>query len=172
MALVDAIEATVGGLPGLCIKWPNDLLVGSAKTAGILVEASRSAEGAQACVIGCGVNCRSHPVGLPYAATNLATTCGIDVSPASVFDHLRAAMAQAIATWDDGRNYPAIRRSWLARTLPLETHLMVRAARGSISGRFQGIDAKGRLLLLGPDGPVTVEAGDVVLSDVVAASGG
>ena len=60
----------------------------------------------------------------------------------------------------------ATRRSARAgwRALPLDTPLVVRGPREPLSGRFQGIDAKGRLLLLGSEGPVVVEAGEVILN--------
>jgi BirA family biotin operon repressor/biotin-[acetyl-CoA-carboxylase] ligase len=50
LALVEAVEERCPGLP-VALKWPNDLLVGGRKAAGILVEALGGA-----CVVGVGVN--------------------------------------------------------------------------------------------------------------------
>lgn len=164
VALADAIRQVAGDLPWLRIKWPNDLLVDGAKVAGILVEGTRDPAGRQICVVGCGVNCATHPEGLPYRATSLTAAAACPVDPDALFDALRSTMGDAIATWDDGRGYAAIRARWLARALPLDTPLVVRGSHEPLSGRFQGIDDKGRLLLLGPHGPVTVEAGEVTLN--------
>lgn len=164
VALVTALEDCLGRQPGLRIKWPNDVLLDGAKLAGILVEGTRTAEGLQLCAIGFGVNCSSCPEDLPYRATSIAATLGEAVAPEALFKSLRGALDAAFAVWDDGRGYPAIRERWLAHALPLETALVVRGPHEPISGRFRGIDDKGRLLLMGPDGPVTVEAGDVILN--------
>src|SRR4051812_41467223 len=51
----------------LIVKWPNDLLAGGAKLAGILLER----EG-EAVVIGFGVNLAAAPAGLERPATSLA----------------------------------------------------------------------------------------------------
>ena len=128
--------------------------------------------GAQVCVIGCGVNCSSAPVGLTLKATSLAAMCGGSVEPDVLFGRLRSAMGAMLALWNDGGGYGAIRTRWLARALPLETPLTVRASAELVQGRFQGIDARGRLLLVGPDGPMTIEAGEVILSEASAAPGG
>ena len=47
----------------LAIKWPNDLLYGGAKLAGILLESAVLPDGRLACVAGIGVNCGWHPCG-------------------------------------------------------------------------------------------------------------
>src|SRR6185437_11516664 len=60
LALYDAIAASAPALrKALALKWPNDLLCGSAKLAGILIEGERAAD-ALAVAIGIGVNCGSH----------------------------------------------------------------------------------------------------------------
>ncbi len=164
VALAETVLQVVAQVPAVHIKWPNDLLVGGAKAAGILVEGTRTLAGTQICVIGCGVNCATFPDNLPYKATSLAQAAGRPVDADVLFLRLRSSMAEALSTWDDGRGYPAIRTRWLARALPLDTPLVVRTGREPISGRFQGIDMRGRLLLLGPHGPVTVEAGEVILT--------
>src|SRR5580658_542086 len=62
LALHDAAHAAAPALD-LALKWPNDLLCGGRKIAGILIEG----EGVPLVVaIGIGVNCRTHPHATEY----------------------------------------------------------------------------------------------------------
>src|SRR3989304_3481056 len=64
LALHDAITECAAQLgPMLKVKWPNDLLIGGAKVAGILIEGE--SEPAFAVAIGIGVNCAAHPAATP-----------------------------------------------------------------------------------------------------------
>ncbi len=46
----------VAGLPGLALKWPNDILWGTAKLGGVLLEVAGEAHGRCAVVMGLGLN--------------------------------------------------------------------------------------------------------------------
>ena len=63
VAVVEAIGAAAGGrIAGLRLKWPNDVLIGEAKCAGILPESqSAGAASEVVVVIGVGINLASHP---------------------------------------------------------------------------------------------------------------
>lgn len=65
VALAEAVEEYAGVEPEL--KWPNDLLLGQAKAAGILAQAS-----ADAVVVGVGLNVLTRLAELPPGATSLA----------------------------------------------------------------------------------------------------
>src|SRR6266511_1166526 len=59
LAIHDSVVEVAPDLKALlAIKWPNDLLLASAKVAGILIEAEN---GMSAVAVGVGVNCASHP---------------------------------------------------------------------------------------------------------------
>jgi BirA family biotin operon repressor/biotin-[acetyl-CoA-carboxylase] ligase len=159
VALADALARLAPGLsPRLQIKWPNDLLCDGAKLAGILVEGEG---GPVAAVVGIGVNCAHHPAETPYPATDLAAA-GASVAPDELIRALDGAMTARLAQWDRGRGFAAIRDAWLARASGLRETLQVTVADRTIEGRFEGLDAVGRLLLRRPDGTVeTVTAGEV-----------
>ena len=55
LALMEAVEIEAPGSP-LLLKWPNDLMLGDAKLAGILLERS-----GDRVVVGFGVNLAAHP---------------------------------------------------------------------------------------------------------------
>jgi BirA family biotin operon repressor/biotin-[acetyl-CoA-carboxylase] ligase len=159
LGLHDAIAECAALLgPILKVKWPNDLLIGGAKTAGILLEGE--SEPAFAVAIGFGVNCTAHPSGTPYPATDLGLA-GAVVEPASVFAALTSAMQRRLSQWHRGQGFASIRADWLKRAAGLGQDLRVRLPEREFSGRFEGIDHAGHLLVLGPDGLETVTAGEV-----------
>ena len=53
LALADLLDRL--GIPQVALKWPNDLLIGTAKAGGILLE-SRPKQGGLECVLGVGLN--------------------------------------------------------------------------------------------------------------------
>jgi BirA family biotin operon repressor/biotin-[acetyl-CoA-carboxylase] ligase len=152
-------EAVPYGVPGLALKWPNDLLREGAKVAGILVEGvSQGAGGGLAAVIGMGVNLVSHPASPSYPAADMSDT-GLAV--AALFETLSRSMAEALALWDRGAGFARIRDAWLARAGGIGGEIEVRRPSGSLRGIFKDIDAEGRLVLDQRGQLVTIEAGDV-----------
>jgi BirA family transcriptional regulator, biotin operon repressor / biotin---[acetyl-CoA-carboxylase] ligase len=159
LALFDAVAQCAEELaPKLALKWPNDLLLGGAKLAGILIES----ENVPACsvAIGIGVNCASHPSGTIYPATDLSSA-GADVAPTRLFDALSAAMQQRLRGWQRGEAFAQIRADWLARAAGLGEPINVRLADREFLGRFGGLDDTGRLLLEQAGESIVVTAGDV-----------
>jgi BirA family biotin operon repressor/biotin-[acetyl-CoA-carboxylase] ligase len=159
LALHDAVAdcaAQIG--PLLNVKWPNDLLLGGAKLAGILIEGESTP--AFAVVIGFGVNCTSHPANTAYPATDLAEA-GAHVQPARLLEVLAAAMQRRMTQWARGEGFAGIRAAWLKRAEGLGKDIRVRLPEREFSGRFEGLDDAGHLLVRGPAGLVTVTAGEV-----------
>jgi BirA family transcriptional regulator, biotin operon repressor / biotin---[acetyl-CoA-carboxylase] ligase len=173
LAIHDAVVEVAGHLePHLAIKWPNDLLLRSAKLAGILIEGQGGAAGEAAAVaVGIGVNCASHPADTDYPATDLAAA---GVSPATLLGALAVNMQRRLAQWSRGEGFSAIRADWLARVAGLGEDVRVRLVDREIIGRFEGLDPAGGLLLRLPNGDVTtIAAGDVfVLAAAVPATAG
>ena len=161
LALHDAIAACAPALPeALALKWPNDLLCGGAKLAGILIEGERIA-GALAVAIGIGVNCQSHPTQTPYPVTDL-TGEGAAVTVEALFEALTASMAQRLAQWRRGAGFTEIRGDWIARAAGIGGDMRARLPDREIIGRGEGLDERGRLLLRLPDGSLhTIAAGEV-----------
>ena len=141
------------------VKWPNDLLLGAEKLAGILIEGESG--DAFPVVIGFGVNCVSHPAGTKFPATNLLTA-GALVVPDALLAALAAAMQGRLAQWRSGEGFASIRADWLARAAGLGEDISVRLLERELRGRFEGLDEAGRLLVRQPDGLATVTAGEVL----------
>lgn len=163
VALADVLSRRLGGDRRLRLKWPNDAIFDGAKLAGLLLE---SAPGGSdlLCVIGYGVNCRSHPEGLAYPVTDLAAAGDLAADPDSILPDLCGELAARLALWDCGRNFPEIRSAWLAHAIDRGTRLVVSLASGPRHGTFEGLDADGRLLLATGEGVLAVDAGDVFLA--------
>jgi len=159
LALHDAVAARASQLgPALKVKWPNDLLVGRAKLAGILVEGE--SDPVFTVAIGIGVNCATHPSDVAYPATDLASN-GVLVTPDALMPQLAMSMQQRLAQWGGGRGFAAIRADWLKRAAGLGEVLRVRLSARELAGRFQGLDEAGRLLLAQDNGVTTITAGEV-----------
>ncbi len=100
LALHDAVADCAPQLgPSLHVKWPNDLLLGPAKLAGILIEGE--SEPIFAVAIGIGVNCASHPSGTAFPATDLAAA-GALVDAGCAVCRARAAMERRLTQWQHG----------------------------------------------------------------------
>jgi BirA family transcriptional regulator, biotin operon repressor / biotin---[acetyl-CoA-carboxylase] ligase len=162
LALHDALIDVAANLkPRVAIKWPNDLLLDGAKLAGILVETEGGEEGAVA--IGIGVNCASHPAETGYPATDLAAA-GVSIAPEELFPPLSRKMIGRLAQWNGGRGFSTIRSDWLARAAGLGEEIRVRMSGRDLSGRFEGLDEIGALVLrLAHGNAITVAAADVVM---------
>ncbi|HYC18056.1 MAG TPA: biotin--[acetyl-CoA-carboxylase] ligase [Pseudolabrys sp.] len=159
LALYDAVAACAPRLrPLLHVKWPNDLLIERAKVAGILVEGESAP--AFAVAIGIGVNCAMHPDDAGYPATDLAAS-GALVVPDALFSALSVAMAQRVVQWDRGQGFATIRTDWLKRAAGLGKPMQVRLPGRELSGRFDGLDQNGHLLLKQDAGIATITAGEV-----------
>lgn len=169
VALAGAVAHVTEQRERFRLKWPNDLLDGAAKVAGILVEGTRTPGGGTACVVGWGINCIHHPEGLTYLATDLSAACGRPIAADALASALRGSMNEALTTWDGGRNYAAIRAGWLRYSLPLGTDVTVRTPAAVHSGAFAGLDDAGRFLLRTATGLMAVEAGDIHLQGETAA---
>jgi len=166
LAAYDAIRraASGAGLDGLRLKWPNDVLVGGAKTGGILVECS-TIPGSRGffAVIGIGLNLVSHPSGLDRPATDLAEH-GILVSPHVLVARVAETLDHWLGVWSHGVGFPAVRTAWSERAGQLGEPLSVKTAEGPVTGYFAGIDARGALLLKDDRGQIrSFTYGDVQL---------
>jgi BirA family biotin operon repressor/biotin-[acetyl-CoA-carboxylase] ligase len=163
LALHDAVLESCHGLApaDLKLKWPNDLLLGGRKIAGILVAGVSLAGGRGAAAIGFGVNCRHHPEGVEFPAADLAR-CGFSVSPMDLLTALGRSMRYRLDEWDRGGNFSAVRSAWLARASGVGQAIEVRLPDRALSGTFEAVDADGALVLKHADGKrETINAGDV-----------
>jgi BirA family biotin operon repressor/biotin-[acetyl-CoA-carboxylase] ligase len=154
LALIEAIDVAVHGL-SLMLKWPNDVMLGGRKLAGILLERSGGRV-----AVGFGVNLGS----APKLEDRICASLEGRVTPAVFAPLLAGSFARLLELWR--RSEPALMaQAWLARAHPVGTSLTVHAsAAETLSGCFDGIEADGALRLRRDDGSVElVRAGDISL---------
>ncbi len=142
------------------IKWPNDVLLGGRKLAGVLTELHLLDEGGPVVVVGVGINLAAAPAGL--ACASLRELPGgppdRDALVASLRDHLLAVSERF-----DAGGFEALRPAWEARWRHRGRPVMARPpGAAAVEGLALGVDAQGALLLdTGTGAPVRVTAGDV-----------
>ena len=174
VAAVEAIAAATGPrIDGLRLKWPNDVLIGEAKCAGILPESqmwsgSGTAGSEVIVVIGIGINLESHPSGLGRAATHLAAH-GVSLAPEAMLGFLAGAIERWLGVWDCGAGFERVRAAWLGCAGPVGENITVDTGRERIAGTFLGLDDGGALVIRDAQGqPRKLTFGDVTLAHAAA----
>lgn len=145
-------------------KWPNDVLVGGRKAAGILLEnfgrGETSGGGHRAnLAIGIGINLAHHPdpADCRWPPTSLAAETGRAPDVEEALTVLAARLDHWLATPD----FAAVRAAWLARAAGLGRRIEVRLADRALAGTFEDVDAEGALVLRTAHGPRRITAGDI-----------
>jgi BirA family biotin operon repressor/biotin-[acetyl-CoA-carboxylase] ligase len=151
------------------LKWPNDVLAGKQKLAGILLEAEAVAGDRLAVVVGIGTNVVAAPEGTPTPAPSLAAL-GIQIGAEGLFTVLSDAWAEFRGIWDHGRGFGEIRRRWLARAAGLGQPVAIRTGGSAVEGTFDSIDEAGCLMVRTSGGKlVLISAGDVYFGAAASA---
>ena len=169
VATYDAIaEAAAARAPaGLRLKWPNDVLIGNAKCAGILAESIIGSDAATL-AIGVGINLSWHPDNLGREATHLALH-GVATTPDAMLEDLSRTMQERLAEWGNGVGFASLRQAWLERGGQLGEPCAVDTGTERIAGAFAGLDESGALLIKdGAGRQRIVTFGDVSLLPVDA----
>lgn len=161
LGLGDALATLAGPRLQLRYKWPNDVLAGGRKLAGILLESETSAnDSVDFVVIGVGTNLAFSPSDVEFPATSLAEQGFAGVTPALLLDAFVGHFDAWARRWStDG--FDPVRAAWLARASGVGETIRVRLERGTLYGRFLDLDDDGALLLDGTEGRRRVAAGEV-----------
>jgi BirA family biotin operon repressor/biotin-[acetyl-CoA-carboxylase] ligase len=175
LAAISALIDATGAGGRFALKWPNDVLLDGGKLAGILLEGVQqppsptAPQGGFACVIGIGVNCAFSPEGVAGPVSDLSRLPAAP-SAGALFARLSDRMDETLELWAGGAGFPALRELWLARAAGLGGPIVASLGQEKIEGRFDTIDAAGRLIISTPSGARVVEAGDVLLPELCAST--
>lgn len=151
------------------IKWPNDILIGERKVAGILIETSHGRTGSLVAVMGIGVNINGHfsskqvaspeESQLAATATTLEAVYGQPLSRelflASLLQHLEAyylaLQQEAKNQWPienaSGPISRTIREKWRSSLSTLGRSIQVRQGDSILHGIAEDVNETGELLL-------------------------
>jgi len=169
VALAEAIEETAGVRPSL--KWPNDILVGGKKVAGILTEMSSESDRVKHIIIGIGINVNIEvtdlPGGLRYPASSLKHESGSKIDRTELVRNLYSRLEkwykillsdgseEIVETW---REY----FTFVGKEIRIEGYRGIGAEPVITEGICLGIDSDGALLIKERSGAIErVVAGDM-----------
>jgi BirA family biotin operon repressor/biotin-[acetyl-CoA-carboxylase] ligase len=156
VAVREGIAAACGLTPDL--KWPNDLLVGRRKLAGILAEGHAIGGRDQAIVVGVGVNVQpaAYPPDVASRATSIECELGRTVDRDAIFAAILDALSRRLATLEQGPG--DILQAWRAAS---PSAIGTRVDWGRQSGLTNGIDDTGALLVQTSSGVERIIAGEL-----------
>jgi BirA family biotin operon repressor/biotin-[acetyl-CoA-carboxylase] ligase len=165
LASVAVCEAVRGaGVAAAAIKWPNDILVGGRKVAGILTEMAADPDQVQWVVLGLGVNVNAEagdfPEELRPIATSLRQERGEPVGRAL----FAAAVLSRLEGWLDrhaAEGFGPVRDAWRGMSDTLGRDVRVRSGGEELVGRAEDVDEQGALLVQTGRGLERVLSGDV-----------
>jgi BirA family biotin operon repressor/biotin-[acetyl-CoA-carboxylase] ligase len=153
------------GLSGARVKWPNDILVGDAKLAGVLIELAGDLLGPSAAVIGVGLNvlgAESLRGQVEQSITDLS-----EHLPVAALDRnllLRALATRLNSDLDrfDRVGFAPFRAEWEALHVHQNLPVYVLSALGDrVMGVAMGVDDSGALLLSTEQGVQRFHSGEV-----------
>ena len=131
------------------VKWPNDLMIGHRKLAGILAEASANGPVLQHVVLGVGINLRpaAYPPELSDAATSIEAEIDRRADRAPILAETLAALARRYGDLQAGR-FDAILTAWRALSPSVRWSLVEwDTPEGVVRGRTEDIDEDGALIV-------------------------
>jgi BirA family biotin operon repressor/biotin-[acetyl-CoA-carboxylase] ligase len=157
-----SVRAALVRLTGLRadLKWPNDLIVGDRKLAGLLAEIVES-DGALAVIVGLGVNLTD--AGPPDAgATSVRRETGLTVAPRALLDIVLEEVETRRDGLDSDEGRRALHQEYEAALATLGQTVRVTSPGEIVVGRATGVDASGRLLVEVDGASRVFDVGDVV----------
>jgi BirA family transcriptional regulator, biotin operon repressor / biotin---[acetyl-CoA-carboxylase] ligase len=166
MALVRAVEGSTGLRAG--VKWPNDLVLGGRKVAGILLETRADQDRVRHVIMGIGVDVNQagaeFPPDLRGAVTSLRMESGRFLSRSdlavALLRELDRDYARAV-----GNGFDALAAEWESRCVTLGQRVSIQAGQRWVEGRAESLDADGALLVRTQHGRLErMTGGDVTLA--------
>lgn len=164
LAVAQACEAL--GLEGVQLKWPNDVVHGGRKLAGILIEVQGEMQGPSVAVIGIGVNYRLTPAVLEkidQAATDIVSVARVPPTRHRLLVELLRGLTRDLHVFETSGFAPLI-AAWEARHSMQRKPVRLLLPDGSaVAGVVEGVAADGSLALATSAGARRFSVGEISL---------
>ncbi len=165
LAIAETLEA-FGAQGSVTLKWPNDVMTGASKAAGILLESGAASPGRLWVALAFGVNIAAAPGAIDQPTTCLRAVLpegALAPSPSAFFAGLRPCLESWCARLAE-EGFAPLRAAWLARAHGMGRPARVVQGETPLEGTLAGISARGELELDTPSGRRAIAAGDVFFS--------
>lgn len=154
LSMSEVLERLTGARPRL--KWPNDIMYGEAKVAGLLGEAV-----GPLVVVGLGLNLSAVDPAYPAATTVLEAT-GVSLCPTPVLEAYLEALARRRELLDSLDGVRVMNEEFAASLSTLGRQVRAELSNEVVRGRAVGVDENGALRIDTGSDVRVVSAGDVV----------
>ncbi len=163
VAVARAIERETGLSPG--IKWPNDIMFGQRKCAGILIELSAEIDHIRHAVLGIGLDVNlsreEFPEELREIATSLRAEAGRPLDRPALAAALLRELDHVYSRLCAG-DFHQVGDEWMRRCTTLGRRVTLRVGDRTITGTAEALDDEGALLVRNEHGRVErILGGDV-----------
>ena len=162
LLFADAVCETVLSVCGerCAIKWPNDVLLGGKKLAGILTEGAIAADGTfDFLICGVGLNIGSAPQGVADIAAALADSVDRESLAATMIAELTKVVS--LSERETEQRLDRVRKHCVTLGKTVALH----GENGTVSAVAEAIDENGALVIRNADGTrQTVHSGEVVIT--------
>ncbi len=169
IASATALRRAIASHTGLKteIKWPNDILIGGKKVAGILTELNGELDRVKYVILGIGVDVNltsaEFPAELRKVATSLKMELGKPVQRSDLAVAILRQLDDDYARIVSGQ-FSAVADEWEAHCATIGRNVVVRAGERQIRGRAESLGEEGALLLRTEHGHLErIIGGDVTL---------
>ena len=132
------------------VRWPNDIVIGGAKIAGVLTELETPDGRDPYLIVGIGINANTAPDGLPETdrlpATSLLVETGCIVDRLALLHRLLDRIQAAYREFEE-LGFAALFDRYAALDDLAHREVTLQLGDGEVTGTCKGVDAAGRLVL-------------------------
>lgn len=161
VAIGEELKGLLPPTETLSYKWPNDILLNDKKVGGILLETMTLSEKKEmAYLIGCGLNLKTCPKDVRYPTTSFEKE-GVFLLLEDTLRGIGSSLDRYVSFWKK-EGFVPIRDLWKKRAARVGQTITFECDEKVYTGKFEGINEEGLLILKSPQGRLELIAGDIL----------